>query len=69
VKVVVGAWLSSKSGRRYVVIDEATGAVLDDAIGAECLRDEWCSLRIDHYAAHLTTAVGRVTDVRRQLTR
>jgi hypothetical protein len=33
VKVVVSASLSSNYGKRYVVVDEATGAVLDDAQG------------------------------------
>ncbi|CAN5735360.1 hypothetical protein BH09ACT7_BH09ACT7_45760 [soil metagenome] len=33
VKVVVSAPLSSNFGKRYVVVDEATGDVLDDAQG------------------------------------
>jgi hypothetical protein len=33
VKVVVSAWLSGSYDRRYVVVDEATGEVLDDAQG------------------------------------
>jgi hypothetical protein len=31
VRVVVGAWLSSTFAKRYVVVEEATGEVLDDA--------------------------------------
>jgi hypothetical protein len=32
-KVIVSPWLSKGDDRRYVVVDEATGEVLDDAEG------------------------------------